>query len=413
MAAEAIGTQCCVVGGGPAGMMLGFLLARAGVKVEVLEKHADFLRDFRGDTIHPSTLEFMYELGLLDEFLKLPHEKALHLYGQVGDETFTVADFTHLPTHAKFLAVMPQWDFLNFLARQGARYPNFSLRQRTEATDLIAEGGRIVGVKATAPNGPLEIRADLVVGTDGRHSLVREKTGLQVEDLGAPMDVLWFRISRRASDPAETMGRFAKGGMFVLINRGEHWQCGLVIAKGSIERIHAAGLPAFRADVAERCPFTADRIHEIRTWDDVKLLTVAVNRLPLWHKPGVLCIGDAAHTMSPVGGVGVNLAVQDAVAAANILAAPLREGRVTEADLARVQKRRTFATRIIQRFQIAVQNRVVVSVLGSTGPLKAPFALRLLGNCPLLQRLPARMLGLGVRRERVAPEIANARPPAA
>lgn len=412
MAAETISTRCCVVGGGPAGMMLGFLLARAGVKVEVLEKHADFLRDFRGDTIHPSTLEFMYELGLLDEFLKLPHEKALHLYAQVGNETFTVADFTHLPTHAKFLAVMPQWDFLNFLARQGARYPNFSLRQRTEATDLIAEGGRIVGVRAKTPSGPLEIRADLVVGTDGRHSLVRAKSGLQVEDLGAPMDILWFRISRRASDPAETMGRFAKGGMFVLINRGEHWQCGLVIAKGSIERIHAAGLPSFRADVTERCPFTADRIGEIRDWDDVKLLTVAVNRLPLWHKPGVLCIGDAAHTMSPVGGVGVNLAVQDAVAAANILAAPLREGRVTEADLARVQKRRTFATRIIQRFQIAVQNRVVVSVLGSTGPLKAPFALRLLGSCPFLQRLPARMLGMGVRRERVAPEIANARPQA-
>ncbi|MGE0272944.1 MAG: FAD-dependent oxidoreductase [Alphaproteobacteria bacterium] len=412
MAAGTISTRCCVVGGGPAGMMLGFLLARAGVKVEVLEKHADFLRDFRGDTIHPSTLEFMYELRLLDEFLKLPHEKALHLYAQVGNETFTVADFTHLPTHAKFLAVMPQWDFLNFLARQGARYPNFSLRQRTEATDLIAEGGRIVGVRAKTPSGPFEIRADLVVGADGRHSLVRAKTGLQVEDLGAPMDILWFRISRRASDPAETMGRFAKGGMFVLINRGEHWQCGLVIAKGSIERIHAAGLPAFRADVTERCPFTADRIGEIRDWDDVKLLTVAVNRLPLWHKPGVLCIGDAAHTMSPVGGVGVNLAVQDAVAAANILAAPLREGRVTESDLARVQKRRTFATRIIQRFQIAVQNRVVVSVLGSTGPLKAPLALRLLGSCPFLQRLPARMLGLGVRRERVASEIANARPPA-
>jgi 2-polyprenyl-6-methoxyphenol hydroxylase-like FAD-dependent oxidoreductase len=412
MAAETIKTQCCVVGGGPAGMMLGFLLARAGVKVELLEKHADFLRDFRGDTIHPSTLEFMHELGLLDEFLKLPHEKALHLYGQVGDETFTVADFTHLPTHAKFVAVMPQWDFLNFLARQGARYPNFSLRQRAEATDLIAEEGRIVGVKATTPHGPIEIRADLVIGTDGRHSLVREKAGLQVEDLGAPMDVLWFRISRRKDDPAETMGRFNKGGMFVLINRGEHWQCGLVIAKGSIERIHAAGLPAFRADVAERCPFAADRIDEIRDWDDVKLLTVAVNRLPLWHKPGVLCIGDAAHTMSPVGGVGVNLAVQDAVAAANILAAPLRQGRTTEADLARVQRRRTFATRIIQRFQIVVQNRVVRSVLDSTGPLKPPFALRLLGSCPLLQRLPARLLGLGVRRERVAPEIANARPPA-
>ncbi|MHB1218614.1 MAG: FAD-dependent oxidoreductase [Alphaproteobacteria bacterium] len=411
MATEAIETQCCVVGGGPAGMMLGFLLARAGVKVEVLEKHADFLRDFRGDTIHPSTLEFMHELGLLDEFLKLPHEKALHLYGQVGDETFTVADFTHLPTHAKFLAVMPQWDFLNFLARQGARYPNFSLRQRAEAADLIAEEGRIVGVKATTPHGAIEIRADLVIGTDGRHSLVREKAGLQVEDLGAPMDVLWFRISRRKDDPAETMGRFNKGGMFVLINRGEHWQCGLVIAKGSIERIHAAGLPAFRTDVSMRCPFAADRVGEIRDWDDVKLLTVAVNRLPLWHKPGVLCIGDAAHTMSPVGGVGVNLAVQDAVAAANILAAPLRQGRVTEADLARVQQRRTFATRIIQRFQIVVQNRVVRSVLDSTEPLKPPFALRLLGSCPLLQRLPARMLGLGVRRERVAPEIANARPP--
>jgi 2-polyprenyl-6-methoxyphenol hydroxylase-like FAD-dependent oxidoreductase len=412
MVAKTITTQCCVVGGGPAGMMLSFLLARGGVKVELLEKHADFLRDFRGDTIHPSTLRFMHQLGLLDEFLKLPHEKAKHLYGQVGNETFTVADFTHLSPPANFLAVMPQWDFLNFLASQGSRYPNFSLHMRGEATDLIHEGGRVVGVKATTPEGPLEIRADLVVGTDGRHSLVREKTGLQVEDIGAPMDILWFRISRRADDPTETMGRFDKGGIFVLINRGEHWQCGLVIAKGSIERVRAAGLPAFRKDVAERCPFAADRIGEIRDWDDVKLLTVGVNRLPLWHKPGVLCIGDAAHTMSPVGGVGVNLAVQDAVAAANILAAPLREGRVTEADLARVQKRRTFATRVIQRFQIVVQKRVISTVLGSTGPLKAPIALKILGGCPRLQRIPARMLGLGVRCERVAPEIANARPPA-
>lgn len=412
MAVEAMKTQCCIVGGGPAGMMLGFLLARAGVKVEVLEKHADFLRDFRGDTIHPSTLRFMDQLGLLDEFLKLPHEKAKHLYGQVGDETFTVADFTHLPPPANFLAVMPQWDLLNFLARQGARYPTFSLRMRAEATDLISEGGRVVGVKATSPNGPLEIHADLVVGTDGRHSLVREKTGLQVEDIGAPMDILWFSIPRRQNDPAETMGRFDKGGIFVLINRGAHWQCGLVIAKGSIERIRAAGLPAFQKDVTERCPFAADRIGEIRNWDDVKLLTVGVNRLPLWHKPGVLCIGDAAHTMSPVGGVGVNLAVQDAVAAANILAAPLREGRATDADLAHVQKRRTFAMRVIQRFQILVQNRVIRTVLGSTEALKAPFALRLLGSCPRLQRVPARMLGLGVRPERIAPEIANTRPPA-
>ena len=412
MAGEAIKTQCCIVGGGPAGMMLGFLLARAGVKVEILEKHADFLRDFRGDTIHPSTLRLMHQLGLLDEFLKLPHEKTKYMYGQVGNETFTVADFTHLTPPANFLAVMPQWDFLNFLASQGARYPNFSLHMRGEAVDLISEGGRVVGVMVKSPNGPLEIRADLVVGTDGRHSLVREKTGLPVEDIGAPMDILWFRISRRPDDPAETMGRFDKGGIFVLINRGEHWQCGLVIAKGSIERVRAAGLPAFQKDVAERCPFTADRIGEIRDWDDVKLLTVGVNRLPLWHKPGVLCIGDAAHTMSPVGGVGVNLAVQDAVAAANILAAPLREGRATEADLARVQKRRTFATRVIQRFQILVQKRVITTVLGSSGTLKAPFALRLLGSCPRLQRIPARMLGLGVRPERIAPEIANARPPA-
>lgn len=412
MPAEAIRTQCCVVGGGPAGMMLGFLLARAGVKVEILEKHADFLRDFRGDTIHPSTLRFMHQLGLLDAFLELPHEKAERLYGQVGTKTFAVADFTHLSPPVNFLAVMPQWDFLNFLASQGARYPHFSLRVRTEATDLAMEDGRVVGVKASSPNGPLEIQADLVVGTDGRHSLVREKTGLRVEDLGAPMDVLWFRISRRSNDPVETMGRFDKGGIFVLINRGEHWQCGIVIAKGSIERIHAAGLPAFRKNVAERCPFAADRVGEIQEWSDVKLLTVGVNRLPLWHKPGVICIGDAAHTMSPVGGVGVNLAVQDAVAAANVLAAPLREGRVTDSDLARVQKRRTFATRVIQRFQILVQDRVIRNVLDSTESLKPPLALRVLGGCPLLQRVPARMLGLGVRPERVAPEIASAHPSA-
>lgn len=411
MTDQKISVRCCIVGGGPSGMMLGFLLARAGVDVVVLEKHGDFLRDFRGDTIHPSTLQFMHELGILDEFLKLPHEEAPRLYAQIGDASFTVADFTHLPTHAKFLAVMPQWDFLNFLARQGAHYPTFSLRMRAEATGLIEEAGRVVGVTATTPDGPLEIRADLVVGTDGRHSTVREKAGLKVNDLGAPMDILWFRLSRRAGDPADTMGRFDRGGIFVLINRGEHWQCGFVIAKGSIERVHAAGLPAFRDDVARWVPFSADRVSEIRDWDDVKLLTVGLNRLPRWHKPGLLCIGDSAHTMSPVGGVGVNLAVQDAVAAANILAAPLRERRVTEADLDRVQKRREFATKIIQRFQLFVQNRVIRSVLGSTEKLSPPLPVRLLGSCPRLQRIPARMLGLGVRPEHVSPEIANAPPP--
>src|SRR3954447_2001672 len=411
MPAREVRTRCCVVGGGPAGMMLGYLLARAGVDVVVLEKHADFLRDFRGDTIHPSTLELMGELGLLDEFLRLPHQEAPQLAGQVDTNRYPVADFRQLPTRCRFIAFMPQWDFLDFLARQGAGYPGFALRMRTAADGLIQEGGRTVGVRATDPDGPLEIRADLVVGADGRHSTVREASGLAVRQLGAPMDVLWFSLPRRPSDPGDTVGVFDAGRIFVQINRGDHWQCGYVIAKGTLDELRGRGLPAFQQSVAALAPFAADRVGTLASWDDVKLLTVAVDRLETWHRPGVLCIGDAAHTMSPVGGVGINLAVQDAVVAANLLAAPLREGRLTEADLARVQRRREMPARVTQRLQVLVQNRVITRVLGREGALKPPLALKLLARFPRLRRLPARLIGIGVRPEHIGPAILGAARP--
>jgi 2-polyprenyl-6-methoxyphenol hydroxylase-like FAD-dependent oxidoreductase len=401
MAGSAIKTTCCIAGGGPAGMMFGFLLARAGVKVAVLEKHADFLRDFRGDTIHPSTLELMHELGLLDEFLKLPHSRVARLSGQVGGTTIMLADFSHLPTHCKFIALMPQWDFLYFLADHGKKYPTFDLHMRTEATDLIEEGGRVAGLRAKTPEGEVEIHADLLVGCDGRHSTLRERAGFQVEDIGAPMDILWFRMSRRPDDTTETFGHMEAGRMMVMLNRNDYWQCAYVIPKGGMDKVKAAGLDAFRASVAFMSPFLRDRLGEIKSWDDVKLLTVAVDRLPRWHKPGLLCIGDAAHAMSPIGGVGINLAIQDAVAAANILAAPLKQGRVTNELLEAVQRRRTMPTRVIQWLQVQIQNNVLSAVLGSTTRPKPPFPARLLNRFPLLQRIPARIIGLGVRPEHV------------
>jgi 2-polyprenyl-6-methoxyphenol hydroxylase-like FAD-dependent oxidoreductase len=401
---EQVATRVCVAGGGPAGMVLGLLLARAGIDVVVLEKHADFLRDFRGDTIHPSTLEVMHELGILEDLLKLPHQPVREITGQVGAFRLTLADLSHLPTRCKFVALMPQWDFLNFLSGQGKRYPTFSLRMRTEATGLIEHAGRVVGVQATTPDGPLEVRADLVIGADGRHSTVRARAGLAAEELGAPMDVLWFALARRPDDPDDTMGRFDIGVLFVMLNRTQHWQCAYVIPKGTLEPLRARGLEAFRAAVARLQPFVADRVGEIRSWDDVKLLTVQVNRLARWHRPGLLCIGDAAHAMSPVGGVGINLAIQDAVATANLLAPVLAAGAVGEADLARVQARRMLPTRLTQRMQIFVQNRVIAPVLGRApgdGVLAPPLAVRLFARLPVLRRIPARMIGMGFRPEHV------------
>jgi 2-polyprenyl-6-methoxyphenol hydroxylase-like FAD-dependent oxidoreductase len=394
-------TGCCIVGGGPCGMMLGYLLARAGVAAVVLEKHADFLRDFRGDTIHPSTLELMHELGLLSDFLALPHQEAPILKARFGTEEFTVADFTHLPTRCKFIALMPQWDFLNFLSQRGRQYPGFRVLMRAQATDLIEEDGAVVGVRADTADGMVELRAALVVGCDGRHSLVRQRAGLAVEDLGAPMDVLWFRVGRKSDDPDETMGVFEAGHIFVVINRGDYWQCGCVIPKGSFAAVHDGGLTQFRTQLARTMPLFADRVGELTDWDQIKLLTVTVDRLERWYRRGLICIGDAAHAMSPVGGVGINLAVQDAVAAANILAQPLLAGRVGEDELRRVQARREFPTRVIQRLQVFVQERVITGVLGNRDELKPPLAVKLLAALPILRRIPARIIGLGVRPEHI------------
>jgi 2-polyprenyl-6-methoxyphenol hydroxylase-like FAD-dependent oxidoreductase len=400
---------CCIAGGGPAGVMLGFLLARAGVSVLVLEKHADFFRDFRGDTVHPSTLELMHELGILDGFLERPHQEATRITGQVGGETVTLADFSHLPTHCRFIAFVPQWDFLDFIAGQAQRYSGFGLRMRTEVTDLLTEGERIVGVRARSPDGPLEIRADLVVGADGRHSTVRERAGLTVEDLGAPMDVLWMRLSRRPGDPDQPLGRFDAGQIFIMLNRGDYFQCAFVIPKGGFDALKAEGLDAFRDRIAAAAPFMRDRVGELARWDDVKLLTVTVDRLKQWWRPGLLCIGDAAHAMSPVGGVGINLAVQDAVAAANRLADPLRRRTVTSADLQSIQRRRAFPVRVTQRLQLLVQNRVIGRALASRTPLRAPWIVKLLNGWPALRRIPARLIGLGVRPEHVrTPDVGAA-----
>jgi 2-polyprenyl-6-methoxyphenol hydroxylase-like FAD-dependent oxidoreductase len=400
MAEATISVTCCIAGGGPAGMMAGVLLARAGVPVLVLEKHADFLRDFRGDTIHPSTLQLMRELGWAEQLLALPHQKAEQLRVRTGDRLVPVVDLRHLPVHDRFIALMPQWDFLNFIAEQGQRYPDFGLRMQAEVTGLIEEEGRILGVQAHTADGPLRVRARLVLGTDGRHSRVRALAGLSVQTLGAPMDVLWFSLSRRPGDPEEPVLRVEPGVLFVTLNRGEHWQCGYVIPKGSLDRLREKGLDAFRAAVGRLAPFAADRVGEIADWESVKLLTVTVDRLRRWHRPGLLCIGDAAHAMSPVGGVGINLAIQDAVATANLLSEPLRDGTLGEADLARVQRRRDLPTRLTQRFQMLLQNRLIARVLHG-GTQSPPLILRLLARFPLLRRVPARLLGMGFRPEHV------------
>jgi 2-polyprenyl-6-methoxyphenol hydroxylase-like FAD-dependent oxidoreductase len=399
--------QCVVAGGGPAGMMLGLLLARAGVRVIVLEKHADFFRDFRGDTIHPSTLEVMYELGILDAFLKRPHQEVRQLTGRVAGESVTIADFTHLPTHCQFLVLMPQWDFLDFLAAEARKYKTFDLRMETDVTGLIEEDGRIAGVRVNVRGEPQQIRADLVIGADGRHSVVRERAGLTVDSFGAPIDVLWMRISRRPGDPTQALGNVQGGHILVMLDRGDYWQCAFVIPKGGLDELKQRGIEAFRDDIATIVPVMRDRVGELRDWSDIKLLTVLVDRLRRWHRPGLLCIGDAAHAMSPIGGVGINLAIQDAVAAGNILAGPLARGTCSDADLQRVQERRELPTRIVQRAQVMVQERVMGPALRGKGPQQLPFALKLLRWFPMLRRIPARLVGIGLRAEHVGTVVVS------
>ncbi len=399
---ETISTSCVIAGGGPAGMMCGLLLARAGVDVTVLEKHADFLRDFRGDTVHPSTLQVMHELGLLERFLKLPHARIAHAGIDIGDAHYELADMTHLPTACKFIAMMPQWDFLDFLKAEATKYPHFHLMMQTEAKDLIGQGGKIVGVVATGPGGYLQVRAGLTIAADGRHSTLRDKSGLKVMDLGAPFDVLWLRLPVAAGDPVDILGRIRDGQMFVMIHRGDYWQCALIIPKGGFDAIKAAGLSKFRARLKVIAGFAAGRVDEaIKDFDQVKLLTVAVDRLEKWARPGLVCIGDAAHAMSPVGGVGINLAIQDAVATANILGPVLQKGVPRFADLKKVQARREFAVRVIQAFQVAVQGRILAPTISGGRTLAAPWFLKLFNRWPLLRRLPARFIGMGVRPEHV------------
>jgi 2-polyprenyl-6-methoxyphenol hydroxylase-like FAD-dependent oxidoreductase len=396
-----IKTTCCIAGGGPAGMMLGFVLARAGVSVAVLEKHKDFFRDFRGDTVHPSTLELMHELGLLKELLELPHSNVHEVSLQIGDDHVVVGHLERLPAHCKFIALMPQWDFLNFLADHAKRYPGFDLRMGAEATDLILDGERVAGVWARTPDGETEIRADLTVGCDGRHSTLRERAGFSAESLGAPMDVMWFRTSRKQADPEDVVAHVEGGRMLVMLNRDDYWQCAYVIPKGTADEVKAAGIEKFRNSVVDISPFLRDRLAEIDSWDKVKLLTVDVDRLSTWYRPGFICIGDAAHAMSPIGGVGINLAVQDAVAAANILAQPLRHGTVTTETLKRVQQRREFPTRVTQRLQLILQNSIIGPALqNKAGRPRAPLFMRIM-QWPLLRRIPGRLLALGVRPEHI------------
>jgi 2-polyprenyl-6-methoxyphenol hydroxylase-like FAD-dependent oxidoreductase len=381
--------------------MLGYLLARSGVEVLVLEKHADFFRDFRGDTVHPSTLQVMHELGLLEEFLRVPHQKLTSVNGRVGDFAFQAADFSHLPTRCKFVALMPQWDFLNFLTDRAKRFPRFQLLMQYRAVNLMRVGQRIAGVEAQTRDGPVQIQADLVVACDGRHSTMRQAAGLPVQEFGVPIDALWFRISRRAGDPEQLAGNINYGKALILINRGDYFQAGLIIPKGSFEQIKREGLEAFRVAITRIAPYLDHRAGELQSWDQIKLLTVQINRLEKWHLPGLLCIGDAAHAMSPAGGVGINLAIQDAVATANLLAEPLRQGRVTEELLARVQERREFPTRVTQMLQVNA-HKLFELVFQNPGPLKAPWQLKAVAEIPGRSWAMGYVIGIGVRPEHVA-----------
>ena len=400
-------TSCCIVGGGPAGMMLGYLLARAGVRVTVLEKHADFLRDFRGDTVHPSTLRVMQELGLLESFMQRPHQKLREIGGWFGRESVRLGDFGGLPEPYAFIAMMPQWEFLDFLSDEAKELPAFALRMQANVSELVLDGGRVVGVRGTEPGGAFEIRADLVVGCDGRHSTVRAAAGLTVEDVAAPIDVLWFRISRDPSETDQSLARIGPGHIVVTIDRGDYWQCAFVIPKGGADALRAQDIGVLREQVVKAAQPLASRIGDLHSWDDVKLLTVTVDRLTEWSRPGLLCIGDAAHAMSPVGGVGINLAIQDAVATANLLAEKLRDGSLEDDDLDAVRERRLWPTKATQALQIGIQDNVLAPVLsGANAELEVPLPMRLLSSMRPLRRLFARLLGMGVRPEHVRSPVA-------
>jgi 2-polyprenyl-6-methoxyphenol hydroxylase-like FAD-dependent oxidoreductase len=401
MSRDLLQTTCCIVGGGPAGVMLGYLLARAGVEVTILEKHRDFFRDFRGDTVHPSTLELLYELNLLEEFLEQPHQKVTSVGVKVGDFAFEVANFGHLRTRCRFAVIMPQWDFLNFLAEEGKKYSNFHLRMEHEAVDLVYEHERVRGVLVRTSNGTEQIGADLVIACDGRHSIIRAAGHLPVRELGVPIDVLWFRISRRKDDHEQVLGNIDFGKMLVLINRNEYFQAGLIIPKNSFEQIKQKGLEAFRQDISQIAPFLRDRLGELRDWEQVQLLSVRINRLKRWHRPGLLCIGDAAHAMSPVFGIGINLAIQDAVAAANVLAGPLRHGRNTDDLLQKVQCRREFRTRLTQSLQV-IAHAGFQYVFRRQTPLHPSWPVKLVARTHVLQPILLRVVGLGIVPEHVS-----------
>ncbi len=403
---QTISTSCVIAGGGPAGLMCGYLLARAGVDVTVLEKHADFLRDFRGDTVHPATMTVLHELGLLERFLQRPHAKIRQVTVDFGDRRYAVGDFSRLPGPAPFIALMPQWDFLDFIAAEAKHYPHFRLLMQTEARDLLAQNGRICGVLATRPgsdqkNEHVQIRAGLTIAADGRHSRLRDRSGLPLQEIGAPFDILWLRLPWRAGDPVDLVGRITGGAFFVMIWRGDYWQCAYGIPKGGFDALKAEGIPGFRARLKKVAGFAADRVDAITGFDQVKLLTVAVNRLAQWARPGLLCIGDAAHAMSPAGGVGINLAIQDAVAAANILGPVLARGVPRLTDLKKVQRRRMLPTRIVQAAQVLAQNTLLAPVLASGDAPPAPWPVKLLDRCPRLRGVPARLIGIGPRPEHV------------
>lgn len=400
-------TQCCIAGGGPAGIMLGYLLARAGVEVVVLEKWPDFFRDFRGDTIHPSTMEVLKELGLLERFLALPHNEMTRMTIRVGGEEATVADLSHLSAACPFIAFIPQWDFLTFLANEGKDFPNFSIHMSTEATDVIEENGRIVGARAKGPHGDFEIRSDLVIGADGRHSAIREKSAIAIETLSVPIDVLWFRIARSDRDDQQSLGYLAPGRALIMLDRRDYWQCAYIIEKGGFDAIQARGLDAFRDSVSSLARLPGASLAEVDSWQKVKLLSVTVDHARTWHRDGLLLIGDAAHAMSPIGGVGINYAIQDAVAAANILAPYFGNGPMPRAALARVQARRQPPALRMQRLQVFLHNRVLAPILSGTAGSSLPVALRIFQWFPILRHIPARIIGIGFGPEHVDPSIAR------